>query len=81
MSTFFQGRRVLVTGGSGFLGSAVLARLAVAGADSVIAPSSAEYDLRDRAATADLFSDAQPELVIHLAARVGGIGANQLHPA
>ncbi len=81
MSTFWEGRRVLVTGGGGFLGQAVLARLAVVGADSVIAPNSAEYDLRDRAATTALFGDTTPELVIHLAARVGGIGANQLHPS
>ncbi len=81
MSTFWEGRRVLVTGGGGFLGQAVLARLALVGADTIIAPTSAEYDLRDRAATAALFGDTTPELVIHLAARVGGIGANQLHPS
>lgn len=81
MSTFYQGLRVLVTGGSGFLGSAVLARLAVEGADTVFSPGSDEYDLRNRDAVGDLYADVQPDLVIHLAARVGGIGANQLHPS
>jgi GDP-L-fucose synthase len=80
-STFFAERRVLVTGGSGFLGTAVLARLAAAGADDVVAPSSADYDLRERAATEAMFDEVEPELVIHLAARVGGIGANQIHPS
>ncbi len=78
---FFSGRRVVVTGGSGFLGTAVLARLAAAGVDDVVAPRSADYDLRERAATRALFDEFEPDLVIHLAARVGGIGANQEHPA
>lgn len=81
MSSFFQGRSVLVTGGSGFLGSAVLARLEAAGADRVTAPTSSDFDLRDRAATSAMFAEIEPDLVIHLAARVGGIGANQIHPA
>ena len=46
-----------------------------------MAPSSSDFDLRDRAAVADLFATTEPDLVIHLAARVGGIGANQLRPA
>jgi GDP-L-fucose synthase len=78
---FYPGRRVVVTGGSGFLGTAVLARLAAAGADDIVAPSSADFDLRERAATEAMFDELEPELVIHLAARVGGIGANQVHPS
>ena len=83
MSTFWEDRTVLVTGGNGFLGKSVLARLAMTGADAgrIIAPSSSDYDLRDRHAVADMFADIQPDLVIHLAARVGGIGANQLRPS
>jgi GDP-L-fucose synthase len=81
MTDFWAGRRVLVTGGSGFLGSAVVARLQAAGASDVIVPRSAEADLRDRTQTADLFAESRPDLVIHLAAKVGGIGYNQVHPA
>jgi GDP-L-fucose synthase len=74
-------RRVLVTGGTGFLGRAVCAGLAARGVADVVAPTSAEYDLRQAEQVASLFADAQPDLVIHLAARVGGIGANQARPA
>jgi len=73
--------RVLVTGGTGFLGRSVLAGLAARGAGPVSAPSSADYDLRRADAAARLFDDTGPDLVIHLAARVGGIGANQARPA
>jgi GDP-L-fucose synthase len=72
--------RVLVTGGGGFLGSFVLEELATRGARDVIAPRSADVDLTDARATARLFEDARPTLVLHLAARVGGIGANQATP-
>jgi GDP-L-fucose synthase len=81
MSSFWSGRRVVVTGGNGFLGSAVVSRLVEVGADPVMTPASADYDLRDPAAVADMFADTEPDLVIHLAARVGGIGANQARPA
>ena len=81
MRDFWTDRRVLVTGGSGFLGRAVVARLDAAGAASVIVPRSAEVDLTQRAAAAELFATHRPDLVIHLAARVGGIGFNQVHPA
>ena len=73
--------RVLVTGGLGFLGRAVCAALGARNAGTVVAPSSAEYDLRDPDQVASMYADAQPDLVIHLAARVGGIGANQARPA
>ena len=79
MSTFWQGKRVVVTGGAGFLGSFVVERLERAGA-KVVVPRSAEYDLVDRAGVRRLLADAKPELVIHLAARVGGIGANRANP-
>jgi GDP-L-fucose synthase len=79
MSSFWNGRRVVVTGGAGFLGGFVVERLKAAGASPFV-PRSAEYDLVDRAATRRLLSDARPDLVIHLAARVGGIGANRENP-
>src|SRR5690606_36652555 len=74
-------RTVVVTGGRGFLGRAVCARLRERGVGRLIAPSSAEYDLRRPDDVARLFADTQPDLVFHLAARVGGIGANMARPA
>jgi GDP-L-fucose synthase len=79
MKTFWERKRVVVTGGAGFLGSFVVERLQAAGA-SVFVPRSADYDLVQRAACARLLADAKPDLVIHLAARVGGIGANRDNP-
>jgi GDP-L-fucose synthase len=78
---FWTDRRVLITGGTGFLGRAVCATIAARGAGTVVAPSSSEYDLRQSDQVAAMFADTQPDLVIHLAARVGGIGANQARPA
>ncbi len=72
--------RVLVTGGSGFLGSHVVEALRRRGVTEVFVPRSSDYDLRDRAATVRAFEDGRPDLVLHLAAAVGGIGANRLHP-
>jgi len=79
MSTFWNGRRVVVTGGAGFLGSFVVGRLRAAGA-TVTVPRSADYDLVDRLASRRLLADAKPDMVIHLAAQVGGIGANRANP-
>lgn len=73
--------RVFVTGGSGFLGRAVLASLHRKGVTDVIAPTSSEVDLLDADAALQAITRAAPEVVIHLAARVGGIGANQERPA
>jgi GDP-L-fucose synthase len=81
MSTFWSNRRVVVTGGNGFLGRAVIDRLAARDVGGVMTPTSAEFDLRDRLAVTDMFAETEPDLVIHLAARVGGIGANQARPA
>ena len=70
----------MVTGGAGFLGAAVVKTLQSRGYENVFVPRSAEYDLRDRAAITRLYQDVQPHLVIHLAAVVGGIGANRNNP-
>ena len=72
--------RVVVTGGSGFLGRRVVAALESRGCRSITVPRSREYDLRDRAAVQRLYRDAKPDLVVHLAAVVGGIGANRANP-
>ena len=72
--------RVAVTGGAGFLGSFVLEELRDRGARDVFVPRSADYDLVDMAAVRRLYTDAKPTLVIHMAARVGGIGANRDNP-
>ncbi len=81
VNIFWQDQRVVVTGGSGFLGSFVVERLRARGAGSIIVPRRAQYDLRQRAAIDDLLSDSRPTMVIHLAATVGGIGANRERPA
>ena len=81
MAEFLTDKRVLVTGGSGFLGRAVLERVRATEPALVAAPGSDEYDLRRADDAVRLFDDVDPDLVIHLAARVGGIGANRERPA
>lgn len=75
----WRGRRVVVTGGAGFLGSVLVGRLRAAGAE-VFVPQHADYDLTDPVASARLFADARPRKMFHLAATVGGIGANRASP-
>jgi GDP-L-fucose synthase len=72
--------KTCVTGGAGFLGRHVVGRLESGGCTEVIVPRSSRHDLRDRSAVDSLFAATRPDLVIHLAARVGGIGANRRQP-
>lgn len=74
-------QRVVVTGGSGFLGSHVVNALEQRGAGDIFVPLHQDYDLRYQSAILDLLNDARPTMIIHLAASVGGIGANRAHPA
>jgi GDP-L-fucose synthase len=75
-----DGKRIVVTGGAGFLGSFVVERLKETGAGEIFVPRSADYNLVDRDACKRLYRDAKPDIVIHLAAKVGGIGANRENP-
>ena len=73
-------RRIMVTGGAGFLGRAVVKRLEAAGATDIFVPRSADFDLRTREGVEAALAAGKPDLVIHLAAVVGGIGANRENP-
>lgn len=76
----WKDKRVVVTGGGGFLGSFVVQKLAARGCRSIFVPRSKEYDLRERDDIVRVFEREAPNIVIHLAATVGGIGANQANP-
>lgn len=78
---FWEGRRVCVTGGGGFLGSFVLEGLRGRGAKEIFVPRKRDYDLVEPEAVQRLIREANPDIILHLAAHVGGIGANQAHPA
>lgn len=78
--TFWQNKSVVVTGGSGFLGRYVVAELERRGCANVFVPRSRDYDLIVEEAVDRLYEDAKPDIVIHLAAKVGGIGANIINP-
>src|SRR5216683_6361274 len=78
--SYWNNRRVVVSGGSGFLGSFVVKNLRAAGCSEITVPRSREYDLREKSEALRLYKDARPDVFIHLAAVVGGIGANQANP-
>ncbi len=80
MSNRFPYERVVVTGGAGFLGSYVVERLRERGVENIFVPRSKDYDLTRAENIRRLYDDANPDLVIHLAAVVGGIGANRTNP-
>jgi GDP-L-fucose synthase len=77
---YWKGKRVVVTGGRGFLGSFVVEKLHQSGCEIVFVPNSYEFDLREKESIVRLYEQSHPEIVIHLAAVVGGIGANRSHP-
>jgi GDP-L-fucose synthase len=81
MDDFWGARRFLVTGGTGFLGRTICQKLKQLGASEMIAPRSRDFDLTRPDDVEKLFADAAPDIVIHAAARVGGIGFNQKRPA
>ena len=76
----WSNKRVVVTGGAGFLGTAVCRLLEARGAGQVVVPRSLEYDLTTESGTERLFEDHRPHVVLHLAAELGGIGANRKSP-
>ena len=78
---FWQSKRVCVTGGAGFLGKVVVRKLQERGAKDIFVPNFPDYNLVDLADINRMLDDAKPDLIIHLAAQVGGIGANREHPA
>mgnify|MGYP002411269977 CR=1 FL=1 len=77
---YFETRRFTVTGGAGFLGSYIIEKLETRGARDIFVPRHRDYDLTDRAQIARMYDTGKPDVVIHLAAQVGGIGANRANP-
>lgn len=80
MSSFFKGKRIVVTGGAGFLGRYVTDGLDDRGCENILVPRSKDYDFVKAEDVARMYDDMKPDIVIHLAAVVGGIGANRRHP-
>jgi len=78
--SFWKDKRVVATGGAGFLGSYVVGKLHQRGCNEVFVPRSKEYDLRDMSAVTRLYEETHPQMVIHLAGIVGGIGTNRERP-
>jgi GDP-L-fucose synthase len=78
---FWANRRVCVTGGAGFLGSFVQETLRERGATEIFVPHIEDYDLTQQAEIERMLEDAKPDVIIHLAALAGGIGANRARPA
>ena len=77
---FWDDKRVVVTGGAGFLGSYVVEKLGERGCKEIFVPRSKQYDLREKEAIIRMYEDFKPDIVIHLADVVGGIGANRKNP-
>src|SRR5262249_6790504 len=80
MTRFFENLRLVVTGGSGFLGTHVVRKLRERGCKEIFVPRSREFDLRRTDHVIRLHEQTKPDIIIQLAAIVGGIGANRLHP-
>lgn len=78
---FWAGKRVCVTGGAGFLGNVVVRKLEERGVSDIFVPRFEEYDLTRAGDIDRILRESRPDLIIHLAAQVGGIGANREHPA
>ena len=81
MSDFWKNQRFVVTGGSGFLGKVLTQKMQEQGATEIFIPRIEDYDLVDPVAIDRMLQDSKPDVIIHLAAHVGGIGANSEHPA
>lgn len=80
LTEFWSRKRVVVTGGAGFLGRAVAGELRQRGCRDIIVPRSRDFDLREKDAIVRLLGQAKPDVILHLAAAVGGIGANRENP-
>jgi GDP-L-fucose synthase len=78
--TDLAGKRIALTGGAGFLGSVIAEKLHKRGATNIFIPRRADYDLTTESGCTRMYEDAKPDVVLHLAAEVGGIGANQQNP-
>jgi GDP-L-fucose synthase len=78
---FWKENRICVTGGAGFLGSFIVDKLRQRGASDIFIPTIEKYDLTQLDSIKQMLADSKPDVIIHLAAQVGGIGANREHPA